>query len=105
VDLGRAVEFPAGVPAGTAVLSAARPACCSFIGFETSATVAEEVRDVRRSRSRPACCCGSEARTWALAGVLVAVGVLLHLGTALPRRRTEARDRARETARVSRAGR
>ena len=47
-DLGRAVEFPAGVSAGTAVLSAALLAYYSFVGFETSANVAEEVRDVRR---------------------------------------------------------
>ncbi len=46
-----------------------------------------------------------EARTWAFAGVLVGVGVLLYPGTALPRRRAEARERARETGRVSRAGR
>ncbi|SFO56687.1 amino acid/polyamine/organocation transporter, APC superfamily [Geodermatophilus obscurus] len=47
-DLGRAVEFPPGVSAGTAVLSAALLAYYSFVGFETSANVAEEVRDVRR---------------------------------------------------------
>ena len=42
-----------------------------------------------------------EARTWAFAGVLLAVGVLLYPATALPRRRAE----AREGERVSRAGR
>ncbi|WP_369257263.1 APC family permease [Geodermatophilus amargosae] len=47
-DLGRSVEFPPGVSAGTAVLSAALLAYYSFVGFETSANVAEEVRDVRR---------------------------------------------------------
>jgi hypothetical protein len=35
-----------------------------------------------------------EACTWALAGVLLAVGVLLHLATALPRHRAEVREDA-----------
>ena len=35
-----------------------------------------------------------EARTWAFAGVLVAVGLLLYLVTALPRRRAAAREDA-----------
>ncbi len=47
-DLGRTVEFPPGVSAGSAVLAAALLAYYSFVGFETSANVAEEVRDVRR---------------------------------------------------------
>ncbi|RBY76459.1 amino acid permease [Geodermatophilus sp. TF02-6] len=47
-DLGRVVEFPPGVSAASAVLSAALLAYYSFVGFETSANVAEEVRDVRR---------------------------------------------------------
>ncbi|MEX5721859.1 APC family permease [Geodermatophilus maliterrae] len=47
-DPGRALEFPPGVSAATAVLSAALLAYYSFVGFETSANVAEEVRDVRR---------------------------------------------------------
>ncbi|SFT90670.1 hypothetical protein SAMN05660657_03811 [Geodermatophilus amargosae] len=34
-----------------------------------------------------------EARTWTFAGILLAVGVLLYLVTALPRRRAEARER------------
>jgi amino acid transporter len=42
-----------------------------------------------------------EARTWAFAGVLVAVGVLLYLVTALPRRRAGAREGAREGARLT----
>ncbi|MPQ97887.1 amino acid permease [Modestobacter sp. I12A-02628] len=48
-DLGRTVEFPPGVSAGSAVLGAALLAYYSFVGFETSANVAEEVRDVRRT--------------------------------------------------------
>ncbi|SNS77204.1 amino acid/polyamine/organocation transporter, APC superfamily [Geodermatophilus saharensis] len=44
----RALEFPPGVSAATAVLSAALLAYYSFVGFETSANLAEEVRDVRR---------------------------------------------------------
>jgi len=47
-DVGRVTQFPAGVSAGTAVLSAAILAYYSFVGFETSANIAEEVRDVRR---------------------------------------------------------
>nr|WP_239522603.1 APC family permease [Geodermatophilus sabuli] len=47
-DLGRTVQFPDGVSAGSAVLAAALLAYYSFVGFETSANVAEEVRDVRR---------------------------------------------------------
>jgi amino acid transporter len=42
-----------------------------------------------------------EARTWAFAGVLLAVGVLLYLATALPRRRAG----TREDAGVSAGGR
>ena len=47
-DLGRVTEFPAGVSPGTAVLGAAVIAYYSFVGFETSANVAEEVRDPSR---------------------------------------------------------
>ena len=47
-DLGRTVEFPAGVAPASAVLAAALLAYYSFVGFETSANLAEEVRDVRR---------------------------------------------------------
>ena len=63
-DPGRVVEFPTGVPAGTAVLSAALLAYYSFVGFETSANVAEEVRDVRRVYPR------------ALFGALLTAGVV-----------------------------
>ncbi|MCC9204083.1 APC family permease [Arthrobacter sp. zg-Y769] len=41
-------EFPVGVNPGTAVLGASVIAYYSFVGFEVSANVAEEVRDVRR---------------------------------------------------------
>src|SRR3712207_8288646 len=51
-DAGRALEFPPGVSAATAVLSAALLAYYSFVGFETSANVAEEVRDVDRKSTR-----------------------------------------------------
>jgi amino acid transporter len=47
-DLGRTVEFPPGVAPASAVLAAALLAYYSFVGFETSANLAEEVRDVRR---------------------------------------------------------
>src|SRR3712207_9417292 len=63
-DAGRALEFPPGVSAATAVLSAALLAYYSFVGFETSANVAEEVRDVRRVYPR------------ALFGALLAAGVV-----------------------------
>ncbi|MCC3294118.1 APC family permease [Arthrobacter sp. zg-Y411] len=41
-------QFPAGVNPGTAVLAASVIAYYSFVGFEVSANIAEEVRDVRR---------------------------------------------------------
>jgi APA family basic amino acid/polyamine antiporter len=63
-DLGRTVEFPPGVSAGSAVLAAALLAYYSFVGFETSANVAEEVRDVRRVYPR------------ALFGALLTAGVV-----------------------------
>jgi len=63
-DAGRVTEFPAGVSAGTAVLSAAILAYYSFVGFETSANIAEEVRDVRRVYPR------------ALFGALLTAGVV-----------------------------
>ncbi|MEU2350222.1 APC family permease [Modestobacter sp. NPDC049651] len=63
-DAGRVVEFPDGVSAGSAVLAAALLAYYSFVGFETSANVAEEVRDVRRVYPR------------ALFGALLTAGVV-----------------------------
>ena len=47
-DLGRTVEFTPGVAPASAVLAAALLAYYSFVGFETSANLVEEVRDVRR---------------------------------------------------------
>ncbi|MCP6417669.1 amino acid permease, partial [Klebsiella pneumoniae] len=47
-DPARVTQFPDGVSAGSAVLAAAVLAYYSFVGFETSANMAEEVRDVRR---------------------------------------------------------
>jgi amino acid transporter len=63
-DLGRAGQFPEGTSAASAVLAAAVLAYYSFVGFETSANVAEEVRDVRRVYPR------------ALFGALLTAGVL-----------------------------
>jgi amino acid transporter len=63
-DLGRVTEFPAGVSVGSGVLAAALLAYYSFVGFETSANVAEEVRDVRRVYPR------------ALFGALLVAGVV-----------------------------
>ncbi|MEE6273961.1 APC family permease [Georgenia wangjunii] len=60
----RIMEFPDGVPAGSAILAAAVIAFYSFVGFETSANIAEEVRDVRRVYPR------------ALFGALLACGVV-----------------------------
>jgi APA family basic amino acid/polyamine antiporter len=47
-DVGRVTEFPEGVSVASGVLAASLLAYYSFVGFETSANVAEEVRDVRR---------------------------------------------------------
>ncbi|TFV45401.1 APC family permease [Blastococcus sp. TF02A-35] len=47
-DAGRVLEFPPDVSVASGVLAAALLAYYSFVGFETSANVAEEVRDVRR---------------------------------------------------------
>ncbi len=63
-DLGRTVEFPPGVAPASAVLAAALLAYYSFVGFETSANLAEEVRDVRRVYPR------------ALFGALLVAGVV-----------------------------
>ena len=47
-DLAQAAQFKGGVAPVSATLAAALLAFYSFVGFETSANVAEEVRDVRR---------------------------------------------------------
>ena len=47
-DVARVTQLPDGVSPGSAVLGAAVIAYYSFVGFETSANVAEEVRDPSR---------------------------------------------------------
>jgi amino acid transporter len=76
-DPGQALEFKEGVNPGSAVLAASVLAFYSFVGFETSANVAEETRDPRRAYPR------------ALLGGLVIAGVIycligLAVSTALP---------------------
>jgi APA family basic amino acid/polyamine antiporter len=63
-DVGRVLEFPPGVSVASGVLAAALVAYYSFVGFEVSANVAEEVRDVRRVYPR------------ALFGALLVAGVV-----------------------------
>ncbi len=61
---GRVTQFAEGTTPALAVLAAAILAYYSFVGFETSANLAEEVRDVRRTYPR------------ALFGALVTAGVV-----------------------------
>ncbi|MBP1124001.1 MULTISPECIES: APC family permease [Pseudomonas] len=63
-NLGRAFEFKPGINPMLAVLGAALLAFYSFVGFETSANLAEEIRDVRKVYPR------------ALFGALVTAGVV-----------------------------
>ncbi|PZR52963.1 amino acid permease [Xylanimonas oleitrophica] len=63
-DVGRVTQFTEGTTPALAVLGAAVLAYYSFVGFETSANVAEEVRDVRRVYPR------------ALFGALITAGVV-----------------------------
>ncbi|GIG23952.1 APC family permease [Cellulomonas denverensis] len=63
-DLGRLAELPAETSWGMAALGGALIAFYSFVGFETSANLAEEVTDVRRVYPR------------ALFGALIAAGVI-----------------------------
>jgi APA family basic amino acid/polyamine antiporter len=51
-DIARTVEFTEGTAPAVAVLGAALLAFYSFVGFETSANLAEEVVDVRRTYPR-----------------------------------------------------
>ncbi len=51
-DPGRVLELRDGVSAPSAVLGAALLAYYAFVGFETSANVAEETKDVRRNYPR-----------------------------------------------------
>jgi len=51
-DVGRVTTFKEGTAAPMAVLAGALLAFYSFVGFETSANVAEETKDVRRTYPR-----------------------------------------------------
>ncbi|WP_070886956.1 amino acid permease [Pseudomonas sp. D1-3] len=51
-DFSRVVEFKSGVNPAFAVLGGALLAFYSFVGFETSANLAEEIRDVRKTYPR-----------------------------------------------------
>ena len=51
-DVGRVTQFREGSSAPLAVLGGALLADYSFVGFETSANVAEETQDVRRTYPR-----------------------------------------------------
>ncbi len=63
-DLGRVVQFPDGSTPAPAILGGAIVAYYSFVGFETSANVAEEIRNP------------SEVYPLALFGALLTAGVL-----------------------------
>jgi amino acid transporter len=63
-DLGRLTELPEGTTVAAATLGGALIAFYSFVGFETSANLAEEIIDVRRVYPR------------ALFGALVTAGVV-----------------------------
>src|SRR4051794_5712969 len=63
-ELGRLTELPAGTSVAAATLGGALIAFYSFVGFETSANLAEEVIDVRRVYPR------------ALFGALLTAGVV-----------------------------
>jgi amino acid transporter len=69
-DLGRAMTFKAGIDPAVAVLSAALLAFYSFVGFETSANLAEEIRNVRTTYPR------------ALFGALLIAGAI-YMGVAI----------------------
>nr|WP_090273780.1 APC family permease [Mycolicibacterium komanii]CRL66675.1 amino acid transporter [Mycolicibacterium komanii] len=76
-DLGRVTEFPDGATPALAIFSGAIVAYYSFVGFETSANVAEEIRNP------------SKVYPTALFGALITAGVLYALvgvasATALP---------------------
>lgn len=63
-DVARLTELPEGTGVAAATLGGALIAFYSFVGFETSANLAEEVRDVRRAYPR------------ALFGALLTAGVV-----------------------------
>ncbi|BBX71235.1 APC family permease [Mycolicibacterium psychrotolerans] len=66
-DVGRVVEFPDGSPPALAILGGAIIAYYSFVGFETSANVVEEIKDPSRVYPR------------ALFGALITAGVMYAL--------------------------
>lgn len=66
-DVGRAVQFPPGTEPALAILGGAIVAYYSFVGFETSANVAEEIRQPSKVYPR------------ALFGALVTAGVVYAL--------------------------
>lgn len=66
-DVGRVTEFPEGASPALAILAGAIVAYYSFVGFETSANVAEEIRNP------------SKVYPTALFGALIAAGVLYAL--------------------------
>lgn len=66
-DVGRVVEFPDGSTPALAILGGAIIAYYSFVGFETSANVVEEIRDPSRVYPR------------ALFGALITAGVMYAL--------------------------
>lgn len=75
-DVGRIVELRTDVAPGTAILGGAILAYYSFVGFETSANVAEEIRDP--SRVYPRALFGALATAgilYALVGVAAAVAL------------------------------
>jgi APA family basic amino acid/polyamine antiporter len=63
-DVGRIVDFPDGATPALAILGGAIVAYYSFVGFETSANVAEEIRDPGRVYPK------------ALFGALITAGVV-----------------------------
>lgn len=66
-EVGRVTEFPDGTTPALAILGGAILAYYSFVGFETSANVVEEIRDPRRVYPR------------ALFGALITAGVVYAL--------------------------
>lgn len=66
-DVGRVVEFPAGSTPALAILGGAIIAYYSFVGFETSANVVEEIKDPSRVYPK------------ALFGALITAGVMYAL--------------------------
>ncbi|MCK0176101.1 APC family permease [Mycolicibacterium sp. F2034L] len=75
-DIGRVTEFPEGTTPALAILAGAIVAYYSFVGFETSANVAEEIRNP--SKVYPAALFGSlitAGVVYALVGVASAIAL------------------------------